>query len=379
MDNDENICRLCRRETGHLESLHGYREGLPLSVLVMIIVPIRIERSEPSSFPKFICGSCLEVCLSAYKLREDSLLSDRYFRDCVESRANSVSLFDEEPIMSIKQEQSFAEPLPIVQSMQNKRKLKLESTSSSCPPKKSTKLQRNESEFPYKVDFLYKGIRKSAAWGYFGRLAYLNGDIVEDQIDFLFCNICLDENQSLNRYKRDHISTGMIFTHLKAAHGIERTEDYEAVPAPAPKPIMPATPKIQGLKFPCTIDDCDELFSLKICLDIHIGLEHTGIADIEPNNPEYRVEISQSQALKAMAWSYYGPLLNTDSELIDGEHNYCRLCVNDSVLTKYAKSCSTTTLLHHIHDTHLKQKKKRKRFGEGLDLAAIKSFQKSGN
>lgn len=51
MDLNDAVCRLCRRENDHLESLRGYREGLPISVLVMIICPIRIEMKK-DALPK---------------------------------------------------------------------------------------------------------------------------------------------------------------------------------------------------------------------------------------------------------------------------------------------------------------------------------------
>lgn len=368
MDTEDHICRLCRRESGHLESLQGYREGLPLSVLVMIICPIKIERSEATNLPKFVCGECLEVVLSAYKLRDESLQSDRFFRECVVS----ASLSDEDEIvMTIKQEEpslSFAEPLPVVQHKQMK-KLQNEPTRHQKSPKK---VVGKDEEFPYKVD-CYKSGNKSAAWDYFGRLVHLNNDVVEEEEGFLYCKVCVDEKKSIKtRYKGERISTGMIFTHLKTAHGIGKCDEYEEPTRSTVLSRAPA-PVIQGLTFPCSEIDCDEVFKLKICLEIHIGLEHTGIADAEPSNTDYRVEKSIADGRKSMAWSYFGPLLNSDSEVIDDAHNYCRLCVNDGILTKYLKSCSTTTLLHHVHDQHLKAKKRKRRFATDLEISAATS------
>jgi hypothetical protein len=118
MEISEQRCRLCRRESEHLESLQGYRDGLPISVIVMIICPVKIKPKD--ELPKLVCGDCLEVVLSAYKLREDSLESDRYFRENVDS------LMDEEQEISIKQEDEteFVEAfsMPSVSSFQPPRK-----------------------------------------------------------------------------------------------------------------------------------------------------------------------------------------------------------------------------------------------------------------
>lgn len=53
MELSEAMCRICRQESHDLESLEGIHEGLPLSVLVMIICPIRIEAHD--NLPKYIC------------------------------------------------------------------------------------------------------------------------------------------------------------------------------------------------------------------------------------------------------------------------------------------------------------------------------------
>lgn len=356
---EDNVCRLCRRESEHLESLQSYREGLPISVLIMVICPIKITRSEPGNMPKFICGDCLEVILSAYKLREESIQSDRYFRECLESS----SMDDEEPMLNIKQEPEscFADFLPIVVSESSRKNQDLTPSRSK---RTYLPVQRNQATFPYKVDCHRKGLHKSLAWDYFGRLVYLNGDVVEDEASSLFCRLCIEENKAIKRrYKAEPISTGMIFTHLKNTHGIER----DGVGGDEMKPnLIKTSPAPLGLTFHCTMEDCEKVFKIKICLEIHLQLEHTGIADELPTNMEYRVNKSQAGPSKSMAWTYFGSLLNLDMEIIDDQHNYCRLCANGGMLTKYVKSTSTTTLLHHIHEHHLKEKTKRKRFGGSL-------------
>lgn len=307
--------------------------------------------------------------MSAYKLREESIESDRFFRDCIE-----VGPIEEEQEIKVKQEiddDNFADPFPVVYNtiqQPQKKKRKQQARTSNSP--RQSRLDSEADDFSFKVDCHKKGINKSPAWDFFGRLVDNNGEVIEEEIGFYYCRLCVAEKKSIkNRYKGDSISTGMIFQHLKSAHGILKDSSCSD---DTRSPALKATPpSIQGLTFSCQEDGCKKAFKLKICLDIHQGLEHT-TAEEESTQCEYHVDTSQSKDLKSMAWSYYGALLNSNFEVVDDQHNYCRLCVKDGNLTKYLKSCSTTTLLHHIRDQHVMIKKKRKRFGD-FDLSSISS------
>ena len=369
------VCRLCRQESDHLESLQGIREGLPLSVLVMIICPIKIQRKD--NMPNFICFFCLEIVLSAYKLRDESIESDRYFRD-----TNDKELLGEEAMEDVKPID--ADPLPVgftvealpevVENNEKNFPRKKSRTSSSTTPRGIQLDFRQDEEFPYEVDCYKSGKHKSSAWDYFGRLINKHGEIVESEANFYFCKLCVSDKRSLRkRYRDEKISTGMIFQHLRAIHGIDKettgdeketTTDTSDSDIPSKKIIKesPSAPWIKGLIFSCPKSDCGKIYKLKICLDIHLSLEHTGIADEEPANTEYRVDLTRKDQAKSMAWSYFGPLLNSDYELLDEEHNYCRLCVANGEYLKYVKSCSTGTLLHHLRDRHTSIKRQRKKF-----------------
>lgn len=361
----EKVCRICRQESWNLRSLEEYCEGLPLSVLVMIICPIKIEMSD--NLPKFICVECVEIISGAFKLREESIDSDRYFRERVEIEADpSMSYWgtDDEPEIKIKSEQEdieyFADPLPLYSSH------KVSSSPDKKPRKKGRKSgcapSVRDEEFEFTVELYRQGKMKSTAWDYFGRLVDKHGVALDSEFGFLYCKLCVEQKKSAaNRYKCENISTGMIFTHLKNAHRIGKGNepilpDFEPLPT---KPKIPS-PAIQGLTFSCM--DCSKTFKMKMCLEIHTQLEHTGIADQEPVSKEFVVDLSQKRGTTSMAWNYFGFLMDPNFELIDDQHFYCRLCVGVGNLNgKYLKSCSTTTLLHHIRDIHL-EKKKRKRF-----------------
>lgn len=378
----ETVCRLCRQESDHLESLLGIREGLPLSVLIMIICPIKIERKD--SLPKFVCGECLEIVLSAYKLRDESIESDRYFRETNEKV--SVHEVEDKPVR-VKEPQAFlihvdTDPLSVF-TIQTRIDTALDgedgvstkkSRSSSLAPRNVQTDFRTNEVFPYKVECFKSGRHKSYAWDYFGRLIDKEGQVVESEAEFFFCKLCVSEKRSIRkRYRSEKISTGMIFQHLKSAHGIEKEttakalaprtsgsdEDEKQLKKPKLAASESTTPSIQGLTFSCPQNDCDKVYNMKICLDIHLGLEHTGIAEEYPAETDFHVDTSGKDHSKSMAWNYFGPLLDANFELIDDDHNYCRLCVGNGNFSKYAKSCSTATLLHHLRDHHTQSKRKK--------------------
>jgi hypothetical protein len=358
------VCRICRQESWNLRSLDEYCQGLPVSILVMVICPIKIEPND--GLPTFICNECVEVVISAYKLREESIDSDRYFREKVEIEADpSLSYWEneDEPEIKIKSENQddveyFADPLPLYSnkssSYEDKKPRKRGRKSGTAPSVR-------DDDFNFQVELYRQGKMKSSAWDFFGRLVDKNGLPVDSEFGFLYCKLCVEEKKSgANRYKCENISTGMIFTHLKNAHRIGKGNETLQADFETPKPKKVA-PAIQGLTFSCM--ECSKTFKMKMCLEIHEQLEHTGIADQEPISKEYIVDLAQKRSgTTSMAWSYFGNLHASNYDLIDDQHLYCRLCVGVGNLNgKYLKSCSTTTLLHHIRDVHL-EKKKRKRF-----------------
>lgn len=355
MDLIEPMCRICRRQSDHLESLQGIRDGMPISVLVMMICPIKIFAKE-TFLPNFICEECLEVLLAAHKLRDESLVSDRYFRDCYESEN---LLEEEEDYSEVKREaealsSSLFMPATARQTYTDQWKK---------PRKQESQPVNSNDDFNYEVDCFKKGANKSSAWEYFGRLVDSNGDLVESETGFFFCRLCVSEKKTIkNRYKSGNISTGMIFTHLKVAHGI--VMGSRTSPPPTAKPIDDSqNPQITRQMFTCPEENCGKEFVMKMCLDIHLGLEHTGRADEPPINTEFLVDLSQKETrATSMAWNYFGFLLDSNHVLVDEDHYYCKLCVGMGNLAKYNKSCSTTTLFQHLRTQHLNNTRKRKRF-----------------
>lgn len=69
-------CRLCLQDNSTITSVSDYDEGLPISVIIMIICPVTITTED--KLPKFICEECLEVIISAYKLRTISHKNEQF-------------------------------------------------------------------------------------------------------------------------------------------------------------------------------------------------------------------------------------------------------------------------------------------------------------
>ena len=75
-------CRLCLAVDCPSFDIADLREGLPISVLIMIFCPVKIEANDP--LPKQICNKCVNILMSAYQLRDESLQTDRYLREVSE-------------------------------------------------------------------------------------------------------------------------------------------------------------------------------------------------------------------------------------------------------------------------------------------------------
>lgn len=74
----ENVCRLCASQSNTLESVFSFQNNRLVTDLIAIICPIKIDIND--ALPKQICEECLEIVVSASKLRETSVRSDLSFR-----------------------------------------------------------------------------------------------------------------------------------------------------------------------------------------------------------------------------------------------------------------------------------------------------------
>jgi uncharacterized C2H2 Zn-finger protein len=73
------VCRLCLTDNSFFTDLTEIRGDFPVSVIVMVVCPVKVDLKD--SLPKQICEECLEIVMSAYKLRDQSITSDLKLRE----------------------------------------------------------------------------------------------------------------------------------------------------------------------------------------------------------------------------------------------------------------------------------------------------------
>lgn len=74
----ENLCRLCLKESEDAISLYHFKNGHLIADLVKIICPVTIVRED--EFTKKVCAECLELVVDAIHLRDLSLMNEQEMR-----------------------------------------------------------------------------------------------------------------------------------------------------------------------------------------------------------------------------------------------------------------------------------------------------------
>jgi uncharacterized C2H2 Zn-finger protein len=356
------LCRLCLSNADELHSLFETHENLPISVICMIICPIKIEVDD--SLSKFICGQCLQTICNAYNLRSISLNSERLLKevqtvenirldeiqDVIQDADIDDDKQDQQNDVDDDQDEEFTSDNYVVYEPQESQE---DDQSSNTKGTQIIEFKKDPN-FPYHVD-CDEGSenKKSIVWNYFGNLKE-NGSLVETEKNYYFCKICVERTQSLKpKYKIESIATSVLFFHLERVHGLTKAELKEIIP---------------------NNNQVNELTTCKICcknvhttsLSLHNEIEHEN-GELSRNREkisDYRVDCFKNSK-KSLAWDYFGLLLDKNSQLVDEYHFYCRLCVEESgqLNPKYAKNTSTSILLLHLnksHTTNVGKYKKRK-------------------
>ena len=325
-------CRLCLSEGGKLTHVSEEREGLPLSVIAMIICPIKIERND--NLPKYICDDCVEILVTTYHLRDTSNQNEKYLRELpyTEPLVKQEYLDNVNPIFfepSIYAEDTrsddgtFEEPLP--------------SQNLSEPSAKG-----------YTVD-CYKHDSKSIAWKYFGALCDSKGNVMDR--NFFYCVFCVQEDRLVKFSIRT--STFAYLRHLKRLHFTnELSKETSALKKPLARKVY-------------TCDLCGNLLCRKTSLKRHMQRKHTrsrvATESSFPtcstkNESHYMVDCykSKKSSTTSMVWNFFGRLLDIKGiEVHDSQrYHFCRLCNNMNVLTKFSINIATTGLMQHLLTKH---------------------------
>lgn len=236
------LCRVCLTESYEATDLNEYREGLPVSVLAMIILPIKIYDGEDFNLPQKICGTCLDIIVNAFKLRDVSLSSEKILRSSLETCNVKVKneIQDHETIFvesnnfkpdrrpSPKKTQKVPAKRNSVCnycSMEFKSAEELDDHISEEHFSSSITTTCDEFEDGMYID-CYKKDRTpktSTVWRHFGRLFNSNNEHVNPS--YHYCDICISR-KIITKY-RTSTATSTLNFHLNTVHGIGK-DDTEA-------------------------------------------------------------------------------------------------------------------------------------------------------
>jgi hypothetical protein len=303
---------------------------LPLSVIAMIICPIKIEMTDV--LPKQICADCIEVLLTAYHLRDTSNQNDRYLRETVnEPLVKQEHFEDENPI--------FFDPSIYADDTRSDDEF-------FAQPRQFQNLSEPSAK-GYTVD-CFKNDNKSFVWKYFGALCDKSGKIVDK--NFFYCVFCVQEDK-LTRYSKQNATTCYL-RHLHKIHNIVEP---------------PKNAKIVEKKYSYEIYTCD-LCGLEIrtkpSLRRHMMRRHDGERFGDDRAPptnlysdsDYIVDCYKSRktSTSSKVWNFFGRLMDLEgNEVESGEgYHFCRLCNDLNILTKFAVTNATTGLMSHLVTKH---------------------------
>lgn len=173
-------CRLCLSESDKFTELDEVRDGLPISVIAMIICPIKIEACD--NFPKQICDECLNTLLNAYKLRDVSNDSERYLRSCNEEEAHEIEddliekVENADMMEVIEESEMLADDDGEDVQPSKEDNFIIYEEEASC----GEEIQQ-DTDLKYRVDCNNFATKKSAVWCYFGYLQDEKGVPVEEE------------------------------------------------------------------------------------------------------------------------------------------------------------------------------------------------------
>lgn len=191
-------------------------------------------------------------------------------------------------------------------------------------PPISTQIERIDNTENYKVEGNTNPNRKSMVWKYFGLLMTENGEIIESEINYNYCRICVEERKNLATKYKKTVATSNMLHHLKMEHFIESASDDKRKKS-------------------------DEI--------IKNTMVNTSSKSIETSDNElqFKVKLYRKHS-KSFAWKYFGLLLDANNAILQDhvDYHFCRICVEErNVLTvKYKKTAATSVMLQHLKTEH---------------------------
>lgn len=184
-------------------------------------------------------------------------------------------------------------------------------------------------------------------WSYIGSLVDENNKLIEEERDYYFCKICVEENQTLKpKYKAESTATSVLFSHLNRVHSLTKSDMFE---------INPSFQSLHQVPELVNCEVCDKTFNSG-SVNIHMGIEHINGAMSRDCSKvsQYKVNCFKTPS-KSLAWDYFGALEDDNGTQVDQYYFYCKLCVEEDgkLNPKYTKNTSTSILLHHLKNAHI--------------------------
>lgn len=273
-------CRLCLQDNSTLTSISELLEGLPVSVIMMIICPVTIRTED--KLPKFICEECLEVVVSAHKLRTVSSKNELFLKSISDDQQpetiisnrkllHELSPEPKQPISIVKTENFSHDEESIEDSnfSEIEKTMKIIRKSSAMPtdsavidsgnvqmqystksPKrryickhikgdkkvKNATVSNEPSLYPF-ILTVGKNVRvacgksydrsskMSFVWNYFGKLVDVTGNIFEETAGWNYCRLCLESKDRVEKRFNASCSTTALHRHLRNRHGLSEKAD----------------------------------------------------------------------------------------------------------------------------------------------------------
>lgn len=353
------ICRFCLESiTKHSSDLTDYRDGFPISVIAMILLPIEVNSDEKNLTQK-VCSNCLETLLKAFRLRKISLESDRKLKEGLEdsikvTRSRSSNQFTEDPASTENDHQIMIKFEPNIESDYFGE---YEETSQNIPSPPSPSWseaydditpQINESK---KVEENYSSdlhiipktnnSKKSCSkvWSFFGSL--MNGQ--NEPVGFnncYYCILCLN-NEKLTKYQY-HSSTSSFMRHLESAHNI--TKDCEVF-----EKGITEIAKNRKKSFDDEKDDPSFTLSSPVKSQKKVKI----IQELEEiYSPDLYIEFDEKSRKSSLVWNYFGKLMKSNVQVGSNDYVYCKQCLEKGKISKYRTTTATSSLAFHLESAH---------------------------
>lgn len=325
-------CRLCLRDDSILTNTADNHEGLLISVLIMIVCPVTITAED--KLPKCICEECLEIVISAYKLRSSSGKNERFMLSITEDLHPDFTTtpcqkqFEDSP----KPE----EPELIVKSEKFPEDENVEENNCSSQPIKSA--ENPVGKFTVNCNSIQRKrkSKKSLVWKYAGQLCDGLGKIIND--GYIYCSLCMAKGHIL-RYKHSDTTTTPLTRHMLKLHGIEK--ESETKPAVCDY---------------CNIQCMNKLSLLRHMILRHVkGCNKTKDATLRSGMRVFCGKAHEDSTKVSFVWKYFGKLVDINGCEIEGVGwDYCRLCTesNNRKVRRFSSTGSTSILHQHLKRAH---------------------------